>query len=70
MSSTDTSNAESDREHVLWEQGDFDISTHSSNSLLIEATVPYSQTTYPFSSQMTTYGSNTPMADIDLSSQE
>ena len=28
-------NTESDREHVLWEQGDSDISTHS-NSLLIE----------------------------------
>ena len=43
MSSTDQSNTESDREHVLWEQGDSDISTHSSNSPLIEATVPSSQ---------------------------
>ena len=40
MSSTDTSNAESDREHVLWEQSDSDFSTHSTNSLLIEAIVP------------------------------
>ena len=42
MSSTDT---ESDREHLLWEQGDCDISAHSYDSPSIEATVPSSQTT-------------------------
>ena len=47
MFSTYTSKSESDREHVLWELGDSDISTHSSNSLFIEATVPSSQTTSP-----------------------
>ena len=63
MSSTDKSNAESNREHVLWEQGDSDISTRSSKSLLIEATVLYSQSS-PFSSQVTTSGLNRPMTDI------
>ena len=58
MSSTDT---ESDREHILWEQGDSDISAHSYDSPSIEATVPSSQTTS---------GLNTPMANIALSSQE
>ena len=57
MSSTDT---ESDREHILWEQGDSDISAHSYDSPSIEATVPSSQTAS---------GLNTPMADIALSSQ-
>ena len=57
MSSTDT---ESDREHILWEQGDSDISAHSYDSPSIEATVPSSQATS---------GLNTPMADIALSSQ-
>ena len=57
MSSTDT---ESDRELILWEQGDSDISAHSYDSPSIEATVPSSQATS---------GLNTPMADIALSSQ-
>ena len=52
MSSTDTSNAEPDREHVLWEQGDSDISAYFFYCLLIEATVPSSWTTSPFPSPL------------------
>ena len=54
MSSTDQLNTESDREHILWVQGDSDISAHSYDSPSIEAAVPSSQTTS---------GLNTPMAD-------
>ena len=70
MSSTDTSITESDREHLLWEQGDSDNSIHSATSPLIEATVSSSHTAIPFHSQVTTSGLNSPMADIALSSQE
>ena len=68
MSSTDSSDTESDREVVL--QGDSDISTHSSSSLLTEAPLSSSQTATPFHSQATTSALNTPMAEIALSSQE
>ena len=68
MSSTDTSPKESHREHLLWEQGDSDISTNSSISPLIEATVPSSLTSTH--SRMTTSGLNSPMAEITLSSQD
>ena len=66
----DISSAESEQEHILCEQGDSDISTNSTTSLLIEATVSSSQISTPFHSQATTSGLNSPMAEIYLSSQE
>ena len=68
MSSKDTS--ESEQEHILCKQGDSDICTNSTTSLLIEATASSSQISTPFHSQMITSDLNSPMGQVALSSQE
>ena len=57
-------------QYLLWEQGDSDISTHSSTSIFIGGTVSSSHATTSFHSQLTTSGLNSPMTDIAMSSQE